>query len=506
VLLALLLALTGSALSYAQPTTGELSAYVPPHAPAGTSDGPPPAAPPSEGSSSERPPPREPNPLGAFLGSVLGQLRVMPKVTGMPLDQARMVLMRAGMREVRASPAQSEQPRGVVMQQSPAAGRVIPPNPPVTLTVSDGSLVRVPDLAGTTPLEAQRMLGRRLQLGDGREQSSDAQPPGRIISTDPPAGALAQIGSSVAYAFASDLVVVPDLRGQSPDQAGSVLSDRRLQLGAGSQRFARSAPGLILSTDPPAGTRVKPGSSVGYVASTDRVAVPNVVSLSEASADSVLDRAGFPHATAPVGPNLQKVDAVASQYPRAGAVASIATTVQLTLQTRALPPPPPPPPPSSSTNAGGPGVPPASGAPPASGTPPASGAPSASGTPASAAPGTPPLSSSQPVVKTDGTQPTKVVPPTPQPPGRGWLPPALTGLAAGALAVALAAVGWSAAWPLRTRVAVSLGRGIEPLPSSAEPAETAPELRLEWTVPFEPPIGVEPVRAEETITQGSPGA
>jgi beta-lactam-binding protein with PASTA domain len=482
VLLALLLALTGSALSYAQPSASVAThTKVPPHAPpsAETSDGPPP----SEGSSSERPPPREPNPLGSFLGSVLGQLRVMPRVTGMPLDQARMVLMRAGMRQVQASPTPSEQPRGLVMQQSPGAGKVITLNPPVTLTVSDGSLVRVPDLAGQTPGEAQRTLGRRLQLGEGSEQSSDAQPPGRIISTSPPAGSLARIGSAVAYAFASDLVVVPDLRGQTPDQAGSVLSDRRLQLGGGSQRFARSAPGLILSTDPPAGTRVKPGSQVGYVASTDRLAVPNVMGLSETSADSVLDRAGFPHATAPVGPGLEKIDTVAGQEPRAGAIVSIATTVRLTLQTRTLPAPAPPAPPPASAGPGAPGAPPTSGAPP------------------SAAPANPPQPP-QPVVKTDQTP--NVIPPTPQPPGRGWLPPALTGLAAGALAVALAAVGWSAVWPLRTRVAVSLGRAIEPLPSGAEPAETAPEMRLQWTVPFEPPIGVEPVRAEETITEGSP--
>jgi beta-lactam-binding protein with PASTA domain len=466
-LLGLAWVLASAALAYAQPVGDG-----PPHfkSPPSASEGPPHVkVPPSEGG--DGPPPKDSG-LGAIVGGILGQMRIMPRVTGMPVDRAESMLVGVGLRRIQTRTTPSDQPRTMVLQQSPRAGVVVALSSPVTLTLSDASLVRVPDLAGQTPGEARTTLGSQLQLGQGRLELSDARPAGRILTTDPAAGSLAPIGSRLAFTVATDVVVVPDLRGRTPDEARSILSEGHLQLGAGSERFDRGSPGQILSTDPPAKTRVRIGSLVAYALSTNRLAVPEVVGLSEAAAASALDKAGFPHATEPVGQGEQKVDVVSRQDPAGGAVVAIDTTVRLTLKQEALPPAPAPPTPPTNVATQGTKPPPQ---------------PPPSATPAGAAQQAPPP---PPPVK---VQPKK---------GQPWPVLAVAGVTAvlTLAAAALAAVGWSASWPLRTKVAVALG-GFASLPAGAEPVQTAPETRLSWVVEMEPPLAEESPTAESKPTQ-----
>jgi hypothetical protein len=80
--------------------------------------------------------------------------------------------------------------------------------------------------------------------------------------------------------------------------------------------------------------------------------------------------------------------------------------------------------------------------------------------------------------------------PVRKPPARPlWLAALATALATAAAAAVLAA---SAAWPLRTEVAVRLKGGLEPTVAGHEPAPAGPQLGLRWVVALEPPLAEEP--------------
>jgi beta-lactam-binding protein with PASTA domain len=415
----------------------------------------------------------------------------------MPVGQARMVLLRSGFREVQANPAPSEQPANIVTAQSPAPGPVLQ-TPAVLLTVSDGSLTRVPDLTGQTPAQALRTLARRLQLGFASQQLTDARPAGQIVATRPGPGALVRVGSRVDYMTAIDQVVVPDLVGRTTAQAGAILAKSRLQLGAGSSQFARSAPGLILSTNPPAGAPARIGGQVSYALSTDQLAVPNVVGLTEAAASSALDQAGFAHATQPVGQGEQKLDKVASQDPASGAVVSVSTLVRLTMQQQATPPP------SSTTvatNQGGPGASSGPGGGPGASSGPGGGH---GGGPGGGTGGSPGAAGGGSHASNGGSAGNGGVvrkdPGTQHGPFDGLATPLIAALA-GAGLVGAAVFGWSASWPLRTTAVVVLQRGLTAAPAGREPPLAAPETRLHWEVRLEPPTGEEAGPVDEPATE-----
>ncbi len=529
---------------------------------------------------------------------VVARPRPMPDVRRMSLDKAQEVLRSNDLPQITWKAQHNEAPLNTVTEQSPPASTMIERSPPVQLVVSDGS-VRVPDLAGQMPGEAQKTLGKRLRLVLGREQLSNRQAAGRILATEPAAGELVKMGSPVTYEVASDQVVVPDVRGQTPEQAGSILSESHLQLGQGTERFSRDGLGKILSTDPRPGARATLDGQVAYVLTTNRRAVPNVEGRSEAAAISELEMAGFPHETAPVKRGEVKVDVVDQQIPDPGQVVSIDTTVHLIMRARPLPSSVPAstaavpattapvggeasplPPPVPGTTAPGGSEPPApsqdvlvpslfgltvqeaqrvlyptgltlgtvsqtKSREPAGrilSTAPQAGARAPSGSSLSYVLSLGSGNSLRAVPPVVGLSETEAyrrlqaagLDPTIAPRSRGAWPidkvtkqfpsagalaaadtrirltmdetmaPLLGGLAAGAVALVAAGVlGWSAAWPLRTKVAVALKDGLQPGPVAADPSAAGPEARLRWIVTMEPPVAEEATRTEATTTEGS---
>jgi stage V sporulation protein D (sporulation-specific penicillin-binding protein) len=116
-------------------------------------------------------------------------------------------------------------------------------------------MVTMPALGGLTPQDAQaaaRAAGLQLQVeGSGP----------RILRQNPPAGAMVQRWTTVqAYTDPAALqpqgfVPVPDVVGQSPAQAAASLAASGLAMEAWGA-------GVAVGQDPPAGTRVAPGTAV----------------------------------------------------------------------------------------------------------------------------------------------------------------------------------------------------------------------------------------------------
>ncbi len=124
------------------------------------------------------------------------------------------------------------------------------------------SLVKVPSLAGLTLSEAREMVkASKLDVQIEGQKASEKVPSDHIISTDPAAGEQVREGSHirVVVSLGSQLAQVPDLTGNTLDQARSILQSAHLDLDEANVAMKPSSKvdaGLVMSQEPPVGRRV----------------------------------------------------------------------------------------------------------------------------------------------------------------------------------------------------------------------------------------------------------
>lgn len=120
---------------------------------------------------------------------------VMPDVVGQSLDAATHVLADTGVKVGRWAPAVSVKERGTVIDQDPAAGKLLsPPFPAAGLTIA---AVQAPNVVGQSPTAARATLAEA-GLGAGMPRWSGL-PLATVSGQDPPAGVLiTEAGAVVA--------------------------------------------------------------------------------------------------------------------------------------------------------------------------------------------------------------------------------------------------------------------------------------------------------------------
>lgn len=180
-------------------------------------------------------------PPGAFAGRG-GTVRLLlstgpapvalPEVVGRPVAEAAAALAQAGWVAVEGPRRYHEQiPAGAVVATEPA--RRAPPGETVRLIVSDGPRpVPVPDVAGRSFEEAQAVLAARGFPAERVEEFSDTVAAGRVIRTDPAGGRETQPGRTVRVVVSRgpDVVMVPDLRARTIDEASALAQQVGLQV------------------------------------------------------------------------------------------------------------------------------------------------------------------------------------------------------------------------------------------------------------------------------------
>jgi beta-lactam-binding protein with PASTA domain len=123
----------------------------------------------------------------------------VPDVRGQSFDSAASTLQAQGFAVAPKKEADSDQPEGTVIEQSPAAGTFADPGSTVTLTVSKGPQTSgVPNVEGNDEAAARSTLEAsgfkvRVQHEDTTDQTLD----GFVISQDPAAGTAAKPKSKV---------------------------------------------------------------------------------------------------------------------------------------------------------------------------------------------------------------------------------------------------------------------------------------------------------------------
>jgi serine/threonine-protein kinase len=128
------------------------------------------------------------------------------------------------------------------------------------------------------------------QLGVNKVfQNSDTVPADTIISTDPPAGQRVGEHTTITVFVSSGAiqVSVPDLASKSEADATALLTIAKLTLGTITTANSSTIPeGMIISSDPPLGTKLPGGSLVNLVVSNGKVMVPDVRNLDLAAAQA----------------------------------------------------------------------------------------------------------------------------------------------------------------------------------------------------------------------------
>lgn len=143
----------------------------------------------------------------------------------------------------------------------------------IFFNLSKPTLVKVPSLAGMTITEAQSMVQfSKLDVQVVAERASEQVPKDHILSTDPDAGEMVREGGHIRVVMStgSQYVVVPNLKGNTTDQARSILQAAKLQLDENilSQRSQTVEAGRVISQTPIAGKKVDQTSTVRITVSS----------------------------------------------------------------------------------------------------------------------------------------------------------------------------------------------------------------------------------------------
>jgi beta-lactam-binding protein with PASTA domain len=202
---------------------------------------------------------------GSGVAIVVGRAATVavPAVAGLGLEEARTLIGGRGLAVGGALPAPGEQPAGTVLTQDPAAGTAVAAGTPVRVTVSDGSLTRIPTLGGLSELAAQARLSEAgLTPGDRADEES-VRAAGEIVGQALAAGTLVARGTRVGYAVAVPQTrAVPSVTGLSVEEAAARLGALGLRLTEAARRSDAAAAGIVIAQRPDPAARVPIGTAV----------------------------------------------------------------------------------------------------------------------------------------------------------------------------------------------------------------------------------------------------
>jgi eukaryotic-like serine/threonine-protein kinase len=224
--------------------------------------------------------------------------RVVPDVVNLPEAVAAQSLNNRGFEVEIDRVTNPDVERGRVAAQDPRPNTEADEGSTVTLTVSEGpGEATVPAVAGMRQEEAERAVRDAGFRPEVEREFSDDVDEGRVIEASPPGGTSIEVGSTVTLRVSRgpQAVAVPDVTGQSEDDARSALEGAGLTVASNDQESEDVEPGTVLAQDPAAGERVQPGSTVTITVATEPppVEIPDVIGEQSDAAEAALDDAGF---------------------------------------------------------------------------------------------------------------------------------------------------------------------------------------------------------------------
>ena len=157
----------------------------------------------------------------------------------------------------------------------------------------------VPGVVGLTEPEAvERLEDAGLEVVVGESEYSSTVKRGRVISAEPGAGERVLDGETVAMvvSLGKETYELPKLKGLTVDQAQAEIQDTQMANGKTIEQFSETVPeGIVINSDPKAGTTLRPGTIVDLFVSKGRRPIPvgDWVGMDADRAERVLKERGL---------------------------------------------------------------------------------------------------------------------------------------------------------------------------------------------------------------------
>jgi len=243
----------------------------------------------------------------------------VPKVTGLPLEEAQQLLSDEGLesRVARRQPS-ADVPTLSVISQDPEDGRKVAEGATVALVISQGpEVVDVPPLTGLSRQEAEAKLAEAgLVAGEVTSEPSDTVPEGKLISQSPASGKIEK-GEPVNFIISTGkrLVEVPSVSGLTEDEAAARLGEQGLTTKVATACDGTKADKTVIVQDPAPGEQV-PDKSEVTITINSQVRIPNVIGQQAGAATNRLQEEGFKAEVLGGGLVIPVIDRVTAQAPQ----------------------------------------------------------------------------------------------------------------------------------------------------------------------------------------------
>ena len=219
----------------------------------------------------------------------------VPRLDGSTLEDASRSLDSLGLLVAVEYQPNEAIPEGVVFGQRPVAGSKLEVGTEVTLVVSDGPAgLKVPDVKGFQGAEAVKLLQASGFVPTVQPAYDELVRPGEVLRTDPATGTRAALGAPIAVIVSNGPAphVVPNVVDQPIAQGFAALGRAGVGLGTVTTQVVEGKPpGVIVSTDPPAGASIPRDYPVSAVVTeaAPSLTVPSVTGLLQATATKALE-------------------------------------------------------------------------------------------------------------------------------------------------------------------------------------------------------------------------
>jgi serine/threonine-protein kinase len=206
----------------------------------------------------------------------------------------------------------------------------------LALALSAASKVMVPALTSLPQAQAEVRLTRAGLKGSASQASSTTVAAGNVISQAPKPGTEVKKGSRVSIVVSTGpgSLGMPNVVGKSEAQAVAALQAAGLKPTTQAQASTKVKQGIVISTDPTAGTDLEEGSAVTVFVSSgpQQVGVPEVTGSTEAEAKAALKAAGLKLGAVTHQPSSEVAPGtVLSQSPVTGTQLAAGQPVDLTV-------------------------------------------------------------------------------------------------------------------------------------------------------------------------------
>lgn len=213
------------------------------------------------------------------------ELISVPRVLELPVDEATAQLEDAGFDVDTESAPNDNVAEGIVFEQDPAAGTRAEEGSTVLLTVSAGASTNaIPEVRGSTLAQATAILNQACFTNiNPTEAPHDEAEVGTVFEVTPAPGTDVACSTQINLTVSQGQRAIPNVAGRTPTEASNILGQSGFVAGPTQEEASTTVgAGLVIRTDPPAGTQAPQGTEVTLIVSSGPpapppVAVPDVV-------------------------------------------------------------------------------------------------------------------------------------------------------------------------------------------------------------------------------------